>query len=72
VVVIIVEGGVVQHVFSEDKQVVIVDWDTEGCPADPAKGLFAIDGDIANIGLLAVNKFEDMVPELREVIEENL
>lgn len=40
-IVIEVVGGVVQEVYSDDPEVIVVDWDTEGC--EPGKHAYVVE-----------------------------
>jgi hypothetical protein len=58
-VIVEVSGGVLQAAYSSDPavQLVLVDWDTEGCTPDDGNGIFAIAGNGGTSRLVLVTAF---------------
>ncbi len=70
-VIVEVRGGVVQEIYVDDPavEVVLIDWDTEGC--DPAEvGLVTVDDDFVRAVLYPTTPSTEMPPDTAEAVRQ--
>ncbi len=69
-VIVEVQGGLVQEVYCDDPsvEVVLVDWDTEGCEPD-ADDLVTVGDDLVRAVPFQTTPAKDMPPETAEAVE---
>ena len=58
-IVVEISGGVLQEAYSSDTavQLVLVDWDTEGCTPDDDNGIVTITGEDGQLAVVLVTEF---------------
>ena len=72
-VIVHVHGGVVQDVYADDSaiEVILVDWDTEGCEVGEDSSLVAIaaaGGALAKAVTYPTSPMEEMPAEMQEAV----
>jgi hypothetical protein len=69
--VINVSGGVVQDVYTDDPaiDVILVDWDTEGCEPDGLVEIAAAGGALAHAVVYPTASLNDMPDDMREAVK---